>query len=209
MKKNDKLTLITFIILIISIIIVVGINGYKNKKLENVDRKIEYILGYTYNSIMNKGETLFLQTIDFYKNEDIFEYDKNLDESIKQYSINGIHNYKKIKNFSIVLNNFSIDSLKDYMEYKNIINYENSYYINDEKLDNNNYIGSIIELVDYNNNEVNFKSKNFYCDNNEYIGILNEEPKCNYDSFETKFTIVLENNIFKIKNIDDFKLIIK
>ena len=46
MKKKDKLTIATFIFLIISILLIVGINFYKNRPLKNIDRKIEYIMGY-------------------------------------------------------------------------------------------------------------------------------------------------------------------
>ena len=59
MEKKDKLTIIVFAFLVISIITLVGINYYKNRPLKNIDRKIEYIMGYSYDSVLNKGEILF------------------------------------------------------------------------------------------------------------------------------------------------------
>ena len=111
MNKKDKVIIIVFILLIVAILFVLGINSYKNRKLENIDRKIEYVLGYTYDEVLNKGENLFLQTLNLLINDNIFEYEKNLDESVKHYSINGKGNYAKIKNYSIILNNFSNNAL--------------------------------------------------------------------------------------------------
>lgn len=209
MEKKDKITLIVFIFLIISIIFVVGVNSYKNRKLTNVDRKIEYIMGYSYDTVLNKGSNLFLQTIELLNNKNVFEYTKNLDGSIKHYSIKDINNYVKITNFSLVTNTLSSNTLEDYINYKNIIYFENSYFMEDNKIEKNNYIGSIIDINNYDNNKVNFKSINYYCDNSKYLGIIYEEPDCNYKKNETTFDIELENNMFKISSINDFKFLTK
>ncbi len=209
MKKEDIKTLIVFIILIIAIISVWGINSYKNRKLENVDRKIEYIMGYSYDTIYNKGSNLFLQTISLLNDKDVFEYAKNNDGSIKRYAIENINDYIKINNFSIAINTFSDSSLKEYMNKKEIIYFEDNYYIKNYKNESNNYIGSIIDIDTYDASKITFKSINYYCDNTKYIGLLEDIPKCNYTFNETKFSIVLENNIFKIENIKDFEFISK
>ena len=104
MKKDEIKTLIIFIILVASIILVVGVNYQKNKKLNDVDRKIEFIFGYTYDSVLVKGEELFLETISLFNDKTVFEFEKNLDESIKKYAINDVTDYKKITNFSVAIN---------------------------------------------------------------------------------------------------------
>jgi len=208
MEKKDKVTIIVFIFLVISIITLVGINYYKNKPLENVDRKIEYIMGYSYDSVLNKGETLFQETLRLLLEKDVFEYAKNVNEKTKYYSINKINNYKKINNFSIVKNILNEDIIKDYMEYKEIIYFENSYYIIDEDIEKTNYIGSIIDINSYDNEKVIFKNKNYYCENSEFIGLLHEEPHCNFEIKETTFSIIFIDNTFRIANLNDFKQII-
>ena len=208
MKKKDKLTIATFIFLIISILLIVGINFYKNRPLKNIDRKIEYIMGYNSNIILDKGENLFKQTIELLTNKDVFEYAKGNDNEIKYYSINKINNYQKIKNFSIVKNILSESAIVDYMNSKNIINFENSYYIvlkDEEKI---NYIGSIINIDSCTNNTVTFKSINYYCDNYKYIGLIDEMPNCNYETKETKFNLIYKDNTFRIANVEEFKNII-
>lgn len=208
MKKNDKLTIIIFISLIISILLIVGINYKKNKKLENVDRKIEYIMGYNYNTVLNKGEKLFKETIELLTNDNVFEYTKDINEKTKYYSINKVKNYKRINNFSVAKNILSEDALKEYMEYKNIIYFENSYYIVDEKINKTNYIGSSIKIDSYDNSKIIFKSINYYCDNGLYIGFVEEIPVCNYETKETKFMIAYIDNSFKISSINEFKQIL-
>ena len=208
MEKKDKLTIATFIFLIISILLIVGINFYKNRPLKNIDRKIEYIMGYNSNIILDKGENLFKQTIELLTNKDVFEYAKGNDNEIKYYSINKINNYQKIKNFSIVKNILSESAIVDYMNSKNIINFENSYYIvlkDEEKI---NYIGSIINIDSCTNNTVTFKSINYYCDNYKYIGLIDEMPNCNYETKETKFNLIYKDNTFRIANVEEFKNII-
>ena len=209
MKKDEIKTLIIFIILVASIILVVGVNYQKNKKLNDVDRKIEFIFGYTYDSVLVKGEELFLETISLFNDKTVFEFEKNLEESIKKYAINGVTDYKKITNFSIAINSFTEKSLQDYMDYKKIIYFENDYYIESNKINDNNYIGSNLKISDFSNNKVYFKSIDYYCNNYEYLGIIDELPKCNYTIKESNFIIELENNIFKVSDIENFKLIVK
>jgi len=56
---------------------------------------------------------------------------------------------------------------------------------------------------------VYFKSINYYCENYEYIGLLDDIPNCKYTSDETKFTLILENNNKKISKIEEIKNILK
>lgn len=205
MKKEDKITLIVFITLVIAILLVVGINAYKTKKLDNVDRKVEYIMGYTYDDILNKGENLFLDTVELFKDKDVFEYVLDLNEKVRYYSINKKHNYVKITNFSIATNNFSRNTLNDYMEYKKIIHFENSYYMENEKISKSNYIGSMLDIDSYDDKQVIFKSTDYYCEERDYIGIIYEEPECDYIKKESKFYMINEGNIFKVNDIDNFK----
>ena len=209
MEKKDKITLVVFIFLIIAIIFVVGISSYKTRKLVNVDRKIEYIMGYSYDSVLNKGSSLFLQTIELLNNKEVFDYAQNFDESIKYYSINDVNKYVKIINFSLAINTLSSSALEEYMNYKKIIYFENNYFMEDAKMEKNNYIGSIIDIDRYDNNYVYFKNTNYYCNNSEYLGIMYEEPNCEFTKNDSMFVMKLENNMFKIDNIKDFDFLNK
>jgi len=204
MEKKDKITLIVFIFLVVSIIFVVGVNSYKTKPLKNVDRKIEYIMGLSYDTVLNKGEELFFQTINLLNDKEIFEYERNLNNSIKTYAINDLTNYIKIKNFSLATNTFSSKSLKEYMEYKKIVYFEKSYYMENFNESISNYVGSKIDIDSYNNEKVFFKSINYYCDNTEYIGSIEEIPSCEYTQKESRFSIVVDKNMFRISTIEDF-----
>jgi len=209
MKKEDKKTILIFIILIILIIGVLLFNIYKNKS-NNVDRKVEYIFNnLTYDMVYNKGADLFLEAVSLLK-DNVFEYEKNNNENIQYYSINDYNNYKKIKNSYKMTNILSNNALEKYMELKKIIKNENDYYIEDYKNNiDTNYIGSIIEIDKYNDNYVYFKSINYYCDNTKYIGILDSIPKCSYTSNESILTIINENNNLKINNIEEIQNILK
>lgn len=204
MEKKDKITLIVFIFLVVAIIFVVGVNAYKTKPLKNVDRKIEYIMGLSYNTVLNKGEELFFRTMNLLNDKEVFEYERNLNNSIKTYAIKDVTNYIKIKNFSLATNTFSNKSLKEYMDYKKIIYYENSYYMENFNESTSNYIGSSIDIESYNNDKVYFKSINYYCDNTDFIGSINALPTCEYTKKETMFSIVKENNMLRIFTIKDF-----
>lgn len=208
MEKKDKLTILVFIFLIISIITVVSIHYFSNKPLQNVDRKIEFIMGYSYDSVLNKGKDLFGDTMALLLDEDVFDYARNSNDKINYYSINKIKTYKKIKNFSIVKNALNEKSIKEYMEYKNIIYYENSYYINNQEVINTNYVGSIIDVLSYDDKKVVFNSLNYYCDNTKYIGIMEETPLCNYEEKATTFSVDYIDNTFRITSLEEFKQII-
>lgn len=208
MEKKDKLTILVFIVLIIAIISVLFINFIKNQKIQNVDRKVEYIMGYSYDTILNRGEKLFVDTISLLTKKDIFDYNKDLRNNNVQYNING-KDYLKINNFNIAHSNFSNNTINDYMKLRKIIYFENNYYIENFKIDINNYIGSMISIDNYKNNIIYFNSINYYCEESEFVGLLDKEPNCNYQKEETNFSVSIENGIFKINNVNDFKFLIK
>ena len=202
MNKDDKKNIVVFSLLIIGILIVLGINIYRNRK-HDVDRKIEYIYGYNINAVVNKGEALFKSAMNLLLKDDIFEYHRNLDNSIAHFAINGKSNYLRINNFSLVNNTFSKNNIQSFIDYKNIISYKNDYYIQDTKIKNNNYVGSIIEFDSYDYENVLFSSTNYYCDNSSYEGILIQVPKCDYETKKTTFKVALENDLFRISDIYD------
>lgn len=203
MKKNDIVTVLVFIFLIVGIIYVLGVNINKNKKSENVDRKIEYIMGYTSNEVLNKGESLFLQTVRLFNNE-AFEYVLDLRERKRHYSINQVNNYLKLLNFSVATNNLSSKAVNEFMKYKEIIFFEHSYYMVDNIVNDIDYVGSMIDIEKYDEEKVYFKTINYFCSDLEYQGIVYEPLVCE-KSEEGMFTMVLENNIFRIDDIETFK----
>ena len=110
----------------------------------------------------------------------------------------------------IVTNTFSNDNIEKYMNYEKIIKHENNFYIEsyiEEKT--NNYIGSKLDISSYDNKYVYFKSINYYCENSDYLGKLDSNPKCNYTTSETNFALVLENNSLRINNFEEINNILK
>lgn len=211
MKDNDKKTLALFIVLIILIIGVGIFNMYKNKALNNIDRKIEYIFNnLTYDNVYQEGTKLFFQTIDLINNKYVFTYEKDANGKVKLYSINEYNNYRKIQNFMLVSNTLKQNELEKYINLKKIIKHENNYYIETYQEEyNNKYVGSIIDIKNYDNDYVYFTSTNYYCENYKYLGLLEDEPNCNHTTTNSEFTIVLENNNLRINNLEDIINILK
>lgn len=209
MKKKDIITLVIFVLLILAIIGVFIVHNNKNRKLDNVDRKVEYIFdNYSYDAVYKVGEKLFFQTIDLLNGNGL-EYEKNSDGQIKLYSINNYNNYKKITNSTQFTNIFSDLALNDFMKYKKIIKHENNYYVELSNNTSNKYIGSIVDIVSYDTKYVYFTAENYYCDNYNYIGKIKEVPSCNYTKDNTSFVLLLEQNNLKMNSIEELKLILK
>ena len=163
MAKRDFKYIVIFVILIVLIILTLVFSSYKNRTLNNIDRKIEYIFnGITYDEVLNASKNLFLNSIKLVKNN--FDYEKYRNNEINYYSINDFTNCKKILNYSLISSTLKTNTINKYLNEHQIIEYENEYYIakNDNNI-NSNYIGSIIDINNYGNYFVNFKSTNYYC----------------------------------------------
>ena len=91
---------------------------------------------------------------------------------------------------------------------KKIINRDNNYYIEDYVDEyNKDYIGSMLNVKEYNDKEIVFNSINYYLKDGEYKGLFDEEPI--YDSKkEIEFRVVFEDSILKITDIDKLMEII-
>ena len=78
--------IVVFILLIILIVSTIIFSYYKNKPLNNVDRKIEYIFNnITYDDALNMSKEVFNNALKLIKND--YEYEENNNE-IVLYSIN-------------------------------------------------------------------------------------------------------------------------
>ena len=199
MNSSDKKNLVIFILLIVAIVSILIFNVYKNRKFE-VDRKVEYIFDkFTYDSVFNEGKEMFFQTIKILNNKNGLEYERN-----------NYNHYKRITNFSLVTNVLKTSEINKFMDIKKIIKYENNYYIENYKEEyNKDYIGSILDIESYNDKYVYFKSVNYYCENSNYIGALENTPNCNYVTSNTKFTIILENNNLRVNDLEEIINILK
>ncbi len=211
MKKNDEIILGIFIVVII-LIGCIGIYYYSsNKKGEDkVDRKVKLIFDkYTYNDVYEKGKEIFLEGINIFRDKNTITYDVDDFNKLRHYAILDYTNYLKITNFFVVDNVFSKNEVKKFMELNNIVEVENSYYIKSRITGvDSNYIGSMVEIDSYDDKLVNFKSTNYYCDNEEFKGILTDSPSCDYKKEESKFSIVLENNTLRLNNLEEIKNIL-
>ena len=208
MKKNDIKYIVIFILLIILIVGTIIFSQFKNKPLNNIDRKIEYIFNnLTYDDVLNMSENTFNNALKLVKND--FEYEIDNDEFIL-YSINDYNNYKKILNYSLISSTLKNNLIESFLKNKKIINYKDEYFI--ESYDNNynrDYVGSILSINNHGDKFVTIKSTNYYCKNNKFIGILNEEPDCRYTKTESKFTLSLENHLLKVNNLEEIERILK
>ncbi len=210
MKREDIRTLLLFIIIVLLIGLCCLYNDYRNRTLNNIDRKVDVIFNkYSYDLMVEQGQTLFFDTIKFLNSEN-YGYEEEFGGDIRIYTINDYNRYKKIVNFSVIKDLINSTELANFMNLKKIINYEDEFYIESYKEEiNENYIGSIIELMNYDTNFANFKSTNYYCENANYQGLLTNAPNCNYTFTETNYSLNLEGNILKINNIEDIYKIIK
>ena len=90
------------------------------------------------------------------------------------------------------------------MKIKRIIKDNNSYFIEDyvDKV-NEDYIGSILDVIKYDEKSITFRAANYYCPNNEYVGLLDNLPKCEYKTNNIQFKVVLEDGTLKLSNIEN------
>ena len=203
MKKENIKQIIIFCLLIIIIIIIILINIYQNKKLD-VDRKNIIIFNkYSYNYILNEGKNIFFNTYNLI-NKSILQYEEISNQKVI-YKINN-QNFYKIINDDLINNLFNKKAQNELMNDLNIILDNNEYYIKIKNIKNNyNYVGSFFEITSYDDKFVNFKTTNYFCDNYEYIGRLDEEPQCDFKTNNTNFSITLDNNLIKLTSYDEIK----
>ena len=208
MKKNDIKYIIIFILLIVLIVSTIIFSYCKSKPLNNIDRKVEYIFNNkTYDDVLNMSKNTFNNALKLVKNE--YEYEINNNE-IVIYSINNYNNYKKILNYSLISSTLKNNIIDSFLNNKKIISYKGEYFI--ESYENNynrDYVGSILSINNYGDGFVTIKSINYYCEDSKFIGVLNEEPKCEYTKKESKFTLSLENGLLKVNNLEEIERILK
>ena len=208
MKKNDIKYIVIFILLIVLIVGTIIFSYYKNRPLNNVDRKIEYIFNnLTYDDVLNMSENTFNNALKLVKNDFEYEIDNN---EIVLYSINNYNNYKKILNYSLISNTLKNNLIDSFLNSKKIINYKGEYFIETYSNNyNNDYVGSVLSINNHGDNFVTINSTNYYCKDSKFIGVINTEPKCDYTKTESKFTLSLEGNLLKVNNLEEIERILK
>lgn len=209
MNKEDRRYLVMFIILILLLFTILIYEGYRNRKLD-VDRKVELIFNtFSYDTVYETGKELFLNTIKISDTSNL-EFARDNSNDIEYYMIGNFTNYKKLLEFTLISNTLSSKEITKYMNDKKIIEHDNHYYMgnNNEKI-NYDYIGSNIEISNYDDNYVYFTSINYYCKNSKYLGIIEENPNCEYTTKESNFTLVKENNNLRINDYQSIAEIIE
>ena len=209
MKKEDIRALIIFILLIISII-GLWIYNSKDRKIDNVDRKINKIFNmYSYGLVLNEGRNLFFEAVKISNTNNLL-VEKNSNNRIVFYSIEDKSGYKKIQNFNEVKAILTKDEIEKYMLKNKIIEYKNNYYILDNKFKyNDSYVGSEVNILKYDDEYVYFKCINYYCDDYQFEGLLNKAPTCDYQKNESEFTLTKENNNLRINDLESISKIIE
>ncbi len=200
MKENKRI-IILYILLILIFSLLFVYEKYRDKKLD-VDRKVEMIFNeYSYNDAISMSNRLFLDTM-YILNTNNLKVELNSIDRIRYYIFDDNKSYKKIIDEGKIYNTLADKDLEIYMEEKRIIKQDNSYYIEDYIDEcNEDYIGSMLSVKEYNDKEIVFNSVNYYLKDGNYKGLLDEEPK--YDSKkEIEFRIILENNSLKITDIE-------
>ena len=193
--------------MIFLLLVLIIYNIVSNRELKNVDRKVHYIFNYTYDEAYNRSIILFQNAIKLVTNN--FEFEKDQSNKDMYFSIGKYNKYKRIINYQIIYNTLSYREVNNYLDNRGIIINNNKYFIEKYNYSKNNYIGSIIYIKNFDDKYVYVNSNNYYCDNYEYIGILDEEPKCDFNLKESSFTLTIEDNILKISNLNEIEKIVK
>lgn len=209
MKKENIKDIIMFIILVISIIVLLIYNSSITKN-KDIDRKIKYINGYSYDQILNKGKELYKDGINLIINKDYLNYEKE-DNEYKKYSFkkngNNYNGYYKILDSSLIKKTFMDDAYVQFMNYKDIVYNDNYYYIKNFKNIDTMLVGSILNIKNNDEKYVYIELTNYYCDNSKFIGYLDKQPDCNYHTNKTMLTYYLDDYM-KIYNFEELKSII-
>lgn len=208
--KNKKLLipliLCALLIIGLTVLLVFYIVNKDNKK-ESTDRTVlEYVTGnITYDNALSKGREYFIDTIKLVAN-DYLEYDESFDGNINLYLVNNVDGYVKVKNYGLIKNFLNDSSIKIYNDEVGYVSSEGNDYIKNYKKDIfTSYVGSIIDIETITENIIEYKAINYYCNNYQFVGLLESKPTCNITKeSESTFTLVNENNILKINNLNEF-----
>jgi hypothetical protein len=206
MNMKYKHLLLVGVLLLVSLYIYKDYNSYKDNLNKDTRTKVEYIFGtMNEDEVLNKGKNIFLDTIKVIS-YDYFETEKDNSDNYNIYNINNENGYLRVLNYSKVNELFNTVDIDKYNTLVGYINYENKDYIKVfSKELNNNYVGSIITLEDYDNDIVTYKSINYYCNNYKFIGILDNIPECDItNTSENIFTLRKYNNTLKVNDIEEF-----
>lgn len=205
MKYKIGLVIISVLIIILTIFYV----DYRKSNKEitnNIDRtKIEYIFGnLSYNQALTIGEDKFLKTIKLIGN-DYFDYKKDIDDNYKRYYINNEY-YVEVINYGSIREFLSKESIDEYNNLVGYLYFENKDYVKKYIRNiNEDYVGSILNITNYNSEEINYQVKNYYCTGYHFVGILTSEPDCKIRKVtNSTFAIIKEGNILKIKDLNNF-----
>lgn len=185
-------------------------NYLKNSGNQDIDRKVHHIFNkYSYGLVVREGKDLFINTVK-YSNINNFEYERDDKRDIKYYALENCTKCKKILNINELFNRVTIADFTKFRNDYQIIEQKNSYYMADSKEKiNQNYIGSIVKLKSYDENYAYFESTNYYCQNDKYIGLLEQEPSCEYTKTITNFKVTDENNTLKIVDLEEISKILQ
>lgn len=168
--------------------------------------KIDLIFGsVSYEAAKEKGQEYFLNTIKLMAG-DLIKYDETVDNKIKNYRIDGYDYYALINNYEDIKAFLSNNAINQYNEFYEVKEFENKYYTKKYRYNTNKeYVGSIIELNNYNDQEIFYNIKSYYCSDGEFKGILDKEPDCHITQTKDQtFTMVYENKMLKIKDLSEF-----
>lgn len=198
------------IVSILIVILVICFIDYKNNKTKELEikperTKIEYIFdNMSYNQALEMGEDRFLKAIKLAAN-DYFDYKKESNDYYKKYYINNEY-YVEVINYGSIREFLNKQSIDDYNNLFGYLYYEKKDYIKKySKSINDNYVGSVLSIDSYDNLEIRYTVNNYYCNDYHFVGILNEEPKCNIENItNTSFSLIKEGSILKIKDFNEF-----
>ncbi len=209
MKKEDIRYLIMFIILILLIGLFWLYNDYRERDI-NVNRKINYIYhNYTYDTALKESKRLFQNSLAIL-NINNYEYKMTNENKYELYNINGQDDYKKILSFDLIFHTFTEDDVDKFMENFGIVEEEKEFYIQETSMKTNkDYVGSIIDVFNYDKDYLYLKSDNYYCENGQFSGLLSEKPTCDYIYTSTTFKLKEENGNLRIADYEEILQIIK
>ncbi len=204
--KYKGLLVVVGLLLSISLYIYKDYNNYQNNLNKEERTHVEYIFDTMNESeALSIGKNIFLDTIKVIS-YDYFDIEKDNLDNYNIYNINNDLGYIRVLNYSKVKELFNINDYEYYNNLVGYINYENKDYIKAfSKELNNEYVGSIITLKEYDSDTITYESINYYCSDYKFIGILDKEPECNIvKTSNNEFKLRKYNNSLKVNDIKDF-----
>lgn len=203
--KYKSVLVIIIVFILFGLFIYKDYINYKESSSKNDRTKVEYIFNsMNEDKAKSIGENIFINVIKVIS-YDYFEVEKDVRDLDNIYNIDN-NSYVRVLNYNVIKDLFNN---KDYLYYSESLGYKNvdnlDYIKVFSKDIDTSYVGSIIKVIDYDEDTISYESNNYYCSDYKFIGILDSIPECNIIKNTTSsFKLRKYNNSIRVNDINDF-----